>query len=140
MAKQIQVIVIDPHKKTIVFDKMGVELKDIYTKIDASAFDIVHLSPACTMFVDDTGLYRMIQKFFRIKLRNYAKPMIIGGIAVVTGSNSSGDMCDVSPGMLDRLQEAVTWPNLQFMGMRSSQRTEGRVTIFTNEPHFVEVK
>lgn len=140
MARQVKIVTIDPFKQKVTEDLMGTSIEDIYAKINAECFDVVHLRPSCAMYVDDTGLYRPDQKFFTITTKAYAQPLTIGGIAVISGTDSAGDMCDVHPSIFKMMVSDVTWRNIRFVGMASDIRQHGRVTIFNNVPKFEEVE
>lgn len=103
-------ILIDPFKQVITAVEVPDGLKPIYDALDSDSFDSVRLSETETMYVDDYGLLREKQAFFRVgRIQSpYA------GRALVLGVDDEGESVDtkLSP---EFLQAQINWVTMAYV-------------------------
>jgi len=93
MSKQIRIIVIDPHLKTISESEIENSLEGLQHAIGDRNIEIVYLDNNNVMYVDEEGLFVEDQRFFIYNKRPFAgKAIILGddpknGCTVGTKSN-----------------------------------------------------
>lgn len=83
----MQAFLIDPFDQTVTAVEYSGNYQDIYKLIGASLFDVVRIRKGDSIYVDDEGLFREEQAFFKHK--DYPNPL--AGKALVLGTNDEGD-------------------------------------------------
>lgn len=110
--RMVRGILIDPENKTITEVQHDADnYKDIYKLIDADCFDAVHLAKGDAIFVDDNGLYREPQHFF--KWEGYHQPL--AGKGLILGSDSEGETRSAKVS-LATAKNLVSWVNVRLKG------------------------
>lgn len=95
---------IDPFTKTIERIETSGKLQQWYELIDCNCVCNVNLPRGDALILDDDGLARTPQAFFRFG--NYRNPL--AGRCLVVGSNLDGDT--TSPRVrIEAIEQAVTW-------------------------------
>lgn len=130
---------IDPHTQQITEVEHNGDYRQIYEFIQARPFTVVTINDKRDgIFVDDEGLYREGQRFF--KLEGYEQP--IAGRGLVLGCDDEGET--VAPTItLSELKGRISWvrPDLQFDSIETSEEeidhpVFGKMTHIRNEPSF----
>lgn len=86
----MRAILIDPVAKTVTEVDHKDDYRDIYRLIEAEPFTVLEVGPGDWLFLDDEGLYRPGQKFFRWK--DYPQPL--AGKGLLLGGDEEGDSVD----------------------------------------------
>ena len=101
----MKAFLIDPEKRTITEVDYDGHHKSIYKLIGADLFDTVRLSGSDVIFVDDEGLMKNPQHFF--KLDGLTSPL--AGKGLVLGTNNRGESISPKLVLLEDLQRWVTF-------------------------------
>jgi hypothetical protein len=102
-------ILIDPTAKTVTEIKGDFnQIRAIYAAIDCDTFDCVYLDHDLVLFVDDNGLLKAGQDFFRYG--SYPQPL--AGKGLILGMNDAGDSIGVPDDFLGEAQARVDFPAL----------------------------
>lgn len=124
----MRAILVDPRTRTIAEVVYAGVYTDIYKHIEADCFDAVTVKEDKdgsreTLWVDDEGLYRTDQKFFR--WRGYAQPL--AGKALLLGTDETGE--SVATKMtLAEVESMVRWDDVGL-------QYEGSVTTSGKQDH-----
>ena len=101
----MKAFLIDPEKRTITEVDYDGHHKSIYKLIGADLFDTVRLSGSDVIFVDDEGLMKNPQHFF--KLDGLTSPL--AGKGLVLGTNNRGENISPKLVLLEDLQRWITF-------------------------------
>ncbi len=84
-------ILINPHEETITEVEYSGNYKEIYDIIDCRTFDVVSLSDADDLYVDDEGLLvEGNQRYFSWSGRNFA------GMGLIMGHDDEGETIETT--------------------------------------------
>jgi hypothetical protein len=75
----VRVILINPYNQTIKEAVYGGDYREIYDLIGCRTFDVVSLSDADDLYVDDEGLLKDDNRYFSWSGRNFAGAGLILG-------------------------------------------------------------
>ena len=98
----MRVILVNPFDQTIKEAVYGGDFREIYDLIECSTFDVVYMGSGHDMYVDDEGLLKSNQRFFRFEDRNLA------GKALIMKNDSEGESIDADMSLED-VVEAIEW-------------------------------
>lgn len=135
----MRAFLIDPYESEITEVVFSGKYTHIYELIGQDCFDTVRINrEGDVVYVDDMGLSRPDQRFFR--LDSYPQPL--AGKGLVLGVDYDGD--SVAPKIsLSELKRIVSWvrPDLRFVGEQTTEGEEdhpifGKVRTIRRTPIF----
>ena len=86
----MRVILINPYNQTIKEAVYGGDYREIYDLIGCRTFDVVSLSDADDLYVDDEGLLKDDNRYFSWSGRNFA------GIGLILGHDDEGETIETT--------------------------------------------
>ena len=86
----MRVILINPYNQTIKEAVYGGDYREIYDLIGCRTFDIVSLSDADDLYVDDEGLLKDDNRYFSWSGRNFA------GAGLILGHDDEGETIETT--------------------------------------------
>ena len=86
----MRVILINPYNQTIKEAVYGGDYREIYDLIGCRTFDVVSLSDAGDLYVDDEGLLKDDNRYFSWSGRNFA------GIGLILGHDDEGETIETT--------------------------------------------
>ena len=100
---RIQVMLIDPFDQSLSYVELSdSNIQDYYKVMDCRCFDIVRLGGGVIMYVDDEGLLRNNNRYFRLGSGNYA------GKAILARETKDGGTTDVNLFMTE-VADKLSW-------------------------------
>ena len=97
----MKAILIDPFNQEVKEIKIGGTLQDIYDATDCDTFDIVNYSKTTDIYVDDEGLLKESNRYFKIFNGN-----VYAGKGLLLDTDDEGNSTDVSVSVL-QVQSSV---------------------------------
>lgn len=145
MAKMREVLVINPNDESIEKTVIDVDdLKAMYRIIQCEMVSMIRaFDGAHGLFLDDNGLYKPNQRFFRIP--THEQPL--AGISVLTGLNGFGDISNCRLDFNDVKQDVKFLPSsVKFTGIETIIHDDVKLPEFGGErgvmiegkPHFID--
>jgi len=128
--KVFKAILINPTKKTISEVGIHDKYEEWLTLIGASSLDRVRINHKNYVWVDDEGLLRDPQHFFKGTF--YPKPL--AGNALIIGGG--GETVKDTTITLEQVIAMISFPNVEFTGFNTSMAELGEVTVFRREAQF----
>ncbi len=98
----MRAILVNPYNKTIKEAVYTGDFREIYDLIGCRTFDVVYMGGGHDMYVDDEGLLKSNQRFFRFEDRNLA------GAALILKHNDEGESTDADIPLEDVI-ESIEW-------------------------------
>ena len=86
----MRVILINPFDETVKEAVYGGDYREIYNLIDCRTFDVVSLSNADDLYVDDEGLLKDENRYFSWSGRNFA------GMGLIMGHDDEGETIETT--------------------------------------------
>ena len=86
----MRVILINPYNQTIKEAVYGGDYREIYDLIGCRTFDVVSLSDADDLYVDDEGLLKDDNRYFSWSGRNFA------GVGLILGHDDEGETIETT--------------------------------------------
>ena len=100
---RIQVMLIDPFDQSLSYVEIdSTNLDDFYNVMNCNCFDIVSLGGGIIMYIDDEGLLKNNNRYFRLGTGNYA------GRAILAKETEDGGTTDVDLFMTD-VADKLAW-------------------------------
>lgn len=98
----MRVILVNPFDETVKEAVYGGDFREIYDLIGCRTFDVVYMGDQHDMYVDDEGLLKSNQRFFRFEDRNLA------GKALILKHDDEGESTDADIPLEDVI-ESIEW-------------------------------
>ena len=86
----MRVILVNPFDETVKEAVYGGDYREIYNLIDCRTFDVVSLSDADDLYVDDEGLLKDENRYFSWGGRNFA------GMGLIMGHDDEGETIETT--------------------------------------------
>ena len=120
----MRAILIDPARKTIEETKYDGTLEDIYKHIEQAVITTVRVDEENILYVDDEGLYRPNQHYFRWGPQKY-----LAGRGIIIGVNEAGEDVEATIS-IDEVRKDVQFYKIQpvFKDVKTEIIKEGNFT------------
>jgi hypothetical protein len=140
--ERMKAILVDPGTQTFTEVEHTGDYKNIYTLIEADPFDIVRLSEANSMYVDDEGLLREPPPEWFMIVNNQP----LAGKGLILGNNAQGESISTTL-TIDEAKALIGFERLSFDGFeqypegtRVDHPILGNVPLIGSRPLFSKPK